>query len=267
MSDMVSNEHGLADDDIGEDADTGTWCCRNTLATIVYKGLLKDIADGIFLPDQRLPGENTMAQHFGVSRPVVREALGRLREEGIVYSRRGAGSFVKNLPPGTASPPPGAQTCLPNYPAIQTIADIQRSYEFRLAIEPECAYYAARRRDEDTLLGLKGELGLMHEAMRANKPCDEADFAFHSWIAEASNNHYFEVSIAALKDHINAGMNLTPCGGPPSPLILERAFDEHRRLFEAIRDRDGERARAEMRQHVQSAFERVFGGRTLDLSL
>ena len=75
---------------------------------------------------------------LGVSRPIIRDALGRLRDQGIVYSRQGAGTFVQ----AAVSP----QTHLA-YSPVKTIADIQRCYEFRLTIEPPAAYFASQRRD------------------------------------------------------------------------------------------------------------------------
>ena len=103
----------------------------------VYQGLLAQISAGDYQPEQRLPGEHELAEQFLVSRPVVRDALSRLRDEGLIYSRRGAGSFVKARP--------GESRALVGYAPVETIADIQRCYEFRLSIEPDHAYYAALR--------------------------------------------------------------------------------------------------------------------------
>ena len=49
-------------------------------------------------PEGRLPTESELAATFGVSRPTIREALSRLRSDGVIDSKRGAGSFVVRMP-------------------------------------------------------------------------------------------------------------------------------------------------------------------------
>src|SRR3954471_1126560 len=66
-----------------------------SLVDKVYGELAQRIANGDYAPDQKLPGEHELSDMFDVSRPVLREALGRLREDGLITSRQGAGSFVQ----------------------------------------------------------------------------------------------------------------------------------------------------------------------------
>jgi GntR family transcriptional repressor for pyruvate dehydrogenase complex len=225
----------------------------------VYQGLLAQISAGDYQPEQRLPGEHELAEQFLVSRPVVRDALSRLRDEGLIYSRRGAGSFVKARP--------GESRALVGYAPVETIADIQRCYEFRLSIEPDHAYYAALRWNKGALDAIASALDLMQAATRAHHHREDADFAFHCAIAEAANNHYYLSSLQALKDHIAVGMKfhgtslLGPQGG------LAGVLDEHRSIFEAIRNRDADKARMAMRRHLEGSRDRVFEGRMLDLAL
>ena len=67
------------------------------LADVVYDSIRRAIANGDYAEDERLPGENALADQFDVSRPVIRAALKRLREEGLVTSRQGSGSYVSNV--------------------------------------------------------------------------------------------------------------------------------------------------------------------------
>jgi GntR family transcriptional repressor for pyruvate dehydrogenase complex len=53
------------------------------------------IRSGEFQPQMRLPWEQTMAAEFGVSRTVIREAIARLKNEGVVSTRQGSGAFVR----------------------------------------------------------------------------------------------------------------------------------------------------------------------------
>jgi DNA-binding FadR family transcriptional regulator len=150
---------------------------------------------------------------------------------------------------------------------VETIADIQRCYEFRLSIEPDHAHYAALRWNKSALDAIASALDLMQAATRAHRHREDADFAFHCAIAEAANNHYYLSSLQALKDHIAVGMKfhgtslLGPQGG------LGGVLDEHQTIFEAIRNRDADKAKMAMRRHLERSRDRVFEGKMLDLAL
>ncbi|KTS38500.1 GntR family transcriptional regulator [Methylobacterium indicum] len=227
------------------------------LADGVYHGILTEITGGTYGENQKLPSENELAARYKVSRPVVRAALERLRQENVIVSRQGAGSFVRSQ---------GRAPAL-GYAPVESIADIQRCYEFRLTIEPEAARYAALRRNGPALERIATALDLMNTATRQQQHRDDADFAFHLAIAEASNNHYYGASLQALQSHIAVGMKIHGLAllGPNSG--LQGVLDEHRAIFASIRDGDAETARDRMHRHICSSRDRLFEGRMLDLSL
>jgi GntR family transcriptional repressor for pyruvate dehydrogenase complex len=225
----------------------------------VHHQLRARIASGEYAANTRLPGEHDLAALYGVSRPVVREALRRLRDDGLVVSRQGAGTFVR----GTEAE--GGRELA--FAPVGTIADVQRCYEFRLEVEPANAFYAAKRYNEPALAAIGQALQLMRDTTRAHGHREDADYAFHIAIAEAANNYFFLSSMQALKDHINVGMKLHglsllgPTGG------LTGVLDEHAAILEAIRDRREQDAREAMRLHIQGSYNRLFEGRVLDLAL
>jgi DNA-binding FadR family transcriptional regulator len=233
---------------------------RSPLVERVFERLLAQIQAGEYRTNQRLPGELELAAQFLVSRPIVREALQQLREQGLVYSRRGSGTYVRAALP--AQRPAAAIGFAP----VETIADIQRCYEFRITIEPDHAHWAALRWDEARLAAIASALELMRDATRVHRHSEDADFAFHNAIAVASNNHYYGSSMSALKEHIGVGMKFHGLSLMGPNAALEGVFEEHVALFEAIRNRDAATARTLMRLHLESSRDRVFGGRTLDLS-
>ena len=63
---------------------TGKTKSRMPLADKVYHSLHARIVNGDYPANEKLPPEIQLAEEFGVSRPVLRNALERLREEGIV---------------------------------------------------------------------------------------------------------------------------------------------------------------------------------------
>lgn len=224
----------------------------------VHEQLNQRIRDGNYPPDTRLPGEHELAAMLGVSRPIVRDAISRLRDEGIVYSRQGAGTFVQ----ATTSP----QTVLA-YSPVKTIADIQRCYEFRLTIEPFAAFFAAQRRDEAAIRKIADALAELRDATSHQLHRTDADFMFHRAVTEAANNHYYTASMDALKPHIAVGMHLHGLSLMGPRLALEQVFGEHEGIFRAIADGRAEDARVAMRTHLEGSRDRLFEGRVLDLSI
>jgi DNA-binding FadR family transcriptional regulator len=81
--------------------------------------LEKQIANGTLKPGSRLPTVARMAQDYGVSQPVVREALSRLRSQGLIETRQGSGSSVlapkarRSLQLGVGRPRPRRTVCVP----------------------------------------------------------------------------------------------------------------------------------------------------------
>ena len=226
------------------------------LADIVHDAIRRSIVNGEYETNERLPGENTLATHFDVSRPVVRAALKRLRNEGLVSSRQGSGSYV-NAP---------TEPKVLAFQPLETIADLQRCYEYRLTFEPEAAALAAQRRGDDNIVEIGKLLQVMRDATERRNHREDADFGFHLAITRAANNQYFETSMRALRDHIAVGMKFhglslqTVSGG------LDHVLEEHAAIFEAIKRKDADTARVAMKAHVKGSRDRLFEGRLLDLS-
>lgn len=231
---------------------------RMLLGDRVYHIMHSRIANGAYAADQRLPSENDLALELDVSRPVLRAALERLRSEGLIYSRQGAGSFVRSRE---------GQVGL-GYSPVETIADIQRCYEFRLTIEPDAAYYAALRRNQAMLDEMEQVLTLLTDATSQHSHREDADYAFHMAITTASNNHYYAASMKALREHIHVGMRLHGRSlMNDRDTGLEHVLKEHVGIFDAIRSQDADAAKTRMRQHIESSRGRLFEDRLFDLSM
>ena len=236
-----------------------------TLADKVYEQLFGWISNGQYARQSKLPSENELAKSFDVSRPVVRDALKRLRDDGVIYSRQGAGSFV--LGPEIEGGTEDNIDTAPLFTPAQTIADIQRCFEFRETIEGRTAALAAMRRNDAILDELAAILKRLEHATADHVHRDDIDLEFHLAIAKAANNQYFSSVLFALRNQITVGMKLhgmallTPSGR------LEQSTDEHGEILEAIRAGDPERASAAMQTHVRNSRDRLFGGGLIDLRL
>lgn len=236
-------------------SDRGTAARRKSLGEVVFERLSRAIKSGAYAPEERLPTEHDLAAEFQVSRPIVREALKRLRDQGLIHSRRGAGSFVRQA---------GLRQPL-GYGQVENIADLRHCYEFRLALEPEAAAAAAGRRDAVSLAGIAEALDLMRDATARLRHREDADFAFHLAIARASENRYFATAFEALEDHIAVGMQLHGLSLKTSADGLERVFAEHGGILRAIEAGEAEAARDLMRAHLEGSRDRLFEGRRLSM--
>lgn len=221
---------------------------RRSLAEIVFDRMERAIKSGSYRPDEKLPTEYDLAAEFEVSRPVIRDALRRLRERGLIYSRQGAGSFVRSA---------GLRRPL-GFGALENVADLLSCYEFRLTLEPAAAQCAAERHDAASLAEIAVALDKMRDATNRATHREDADFQFHLAIARASENTYFATAMEALQDHIATGMRFHGASVKREAQGLERVLEEHRCLFEAIRSGNGADAQALMFAHLTGSRERLF---------
>jgi GntR family transcriptional regulator, transcriptional repressor for pyruvate dehydrogenase complex len=220
------------------------------LSEQIHDQLLGLITDGEFPEKAKLPTEVELAARFDVSRTIVREALARLRDDGIVVSRQGAGTFVTRRPDSAWKLSP-----------LGSITDIQRCFEFREGFEADMAAWAARRADRTTIKRIGSAVEAYEEAIKDGKPGSHADFDLHYVIAEATRNRFFVSVMTSLRDHIVFGMNLSRDLSRIKPAArLKAVREEHRRVFDAIRARDPGRAHEAMRVHVEKARFRIFEG-------
>ena len=221
------------------------------LSAGIYEQLFEHIVRGEFPVNARLPSETELARRFGASRPVVREALARLRDDGLIVSRQGSGSYVKRRPD---------QAVLQFVP-VGSIADIQRCFEFRVGLEGAAAALAATRWEAQDLAEIRSAFDELEACIRTGQLGVEADEHFHRAIAQATHNQYHLSVQVSLQPHIAFGMTLT------RNLSLRRTAerlrlvqDEHLAIIEAIEARDATEARAAMETHIENARRRMFEG-------
>lgn len=219
------------------------------LSAGIYQRIFELIITGEFSVDARLPAETELAQRFGASRPVVREALARLRDDGIIVSRRGSGSYVKRRP----------DAAMLRFVPVSSIADIQRFLEFRTGLEGAAATLAAKRWEDGNLAEIRAAFEELEACIRDGRLGVDADERFHLAIAKATRNDYHVSVQSSLHPHITFGMNLMRnLSLLRTAERLRLVQDEHRAIVEAIAARDAETAGAAMRAHIDNARQRMF---------
>ena len=201
------------------------------------------IERGEFAVDQRLPAENDLAQRFGVSRPVIREAIGRLAARGTIRTERGKGSFVQ--------PPELFQRLTLN--PITSIDDLLAFQELRVAIEQEAGSLAATRRSEQDLAKMI-DLNARMSAVNAGKNYGgDLDAKFHVAIAEATHNSVLLDAQKALSNHTKQWIStVSHIVNHPETARSEYRLREHEAIIDAIRRMDADAAALVIRRHIEN---------------
>lgn len=218
------------------------------LADQVYENILKQIMLGAYPEGGRLPPEKELSTRFEVSRPIVREALSRLRSDGIVVSRHGSGSYVQHRP----------NRALFEVAPIGSIAGLMRTFEFRIALECDAAALAAIRRTSQDLTQLARAFDKLEDAIRNGEIGVEADINFHLTIALATKNDLFHNALETLSPHISKGIGTARrLSLNLSGERLRRVQSEHEEIIIHIREGNPLGAQDAMRMHLSNAKARV----------
>src|SRR5690554_6586528 len=128
---------------------------RQSLADELADRLRSRLAAAEFRPGEKLPTGSALAQQYGVSMSVVREALSQLKNDGLIHSVQGVGAFVSSAD----RPRSFRLDTLPG-----TDLSLARIFELRRGVEGEAAWLAARRRSADQLGRLQSALDDMAKA-------------------------------------------------------------------------------------------------------
>lgn len=209
----------------------------------IARTLIEHLSEGRYQVGDRMPAERDLAKQFGISRPVVREAMLTLEVLGLIEVRVGSGAYVVRLP--GEDDRPGF-----NVSPFELV-------EARMLFEGEAAALAASHITDEEV----AELEALVEAIRNenSRPAgkEEADRAFHMTIANATRN-------AAIKNVVEELWRLRSAS-PECALLLEKArtanvrpvVEEHTCIVQALKERDSGAARSAMRSHLGAVIEHL----------
>lgn len=217
---------------------------RETLSDQVAGRLVRLIAQR-FRAGDRLPSESSMVSTFGVSRPVVREALRTLAAQGIIEVVSGKGAVVR----------PVDGTLLTLY--FQRLVEYEREtpielMEVRAPLEVQSARLAAERRSPSELARLVEKTHDMRRHLGDLEAFAELDLELHLLIALASHNSLMQQLIgsirASLKDVIAEGLRRRT-----TKEQLQQVQAIHEMIVEGIERGDAEAAGQAMAEHFDQA--------------
>jgi len=218
---------------------------------ILYEKIIGMIAEGRFALNERLPSEPNLALMLGASRPVVREALERLRADQLIVSRKGSGSYVRQRPDSSV---------LKTVP-VGSLADVQRFFEFRAGLEAEAAELAARNWQPQDKIRISAAFSALEHCLQNGELGADEDQALHGAIAAATGNQFHTIVREWFKPHIAIGMSVTrSLSLKRTPDHVREVQDEHAAIVEAVFARRETAAHDAMKVHILNARARMFQG-------
>lgn len=215
---------------------------RITLGEQVAAQIAAQIAQGVWHPGDRLPAESELCTTLRIGRSTLREALKSLAYVGMVQMRPGEGTYVLDNVQSLTDR-------IRNRGILKSEKELQDVSEARLILETELAAMAAERSEPADLEKLEEILLQMKRSLDGDGHDYAAlDVDFHFAIAKSSKNQLMYELLApirtVLQDFIGKSQEL--------PGIKENAHEHHARILTALRQRNPEKARREMRAHLQT---------------
>lgn len=217
-----------------------------TLSVRVADKLRQKIHDDALTAGTRLPSEQAMATHFGVSRSVMREAIALLKSEGILSTRKGSGAFI------CAAPSERADDI-----TEQSVQSLLNLIEVRGGLESEIAALAAIRRTPGQLLEIEHALRGIENAVASGVDGVEEDVLFHLSIAAATGNPYWPKFVEMFTQPIRSAVKVTRANEARRQDFSRQVRNEHEKIVDAIAAGNPELARSAAMEHMQRAAERV----------
>jgi GntR family transcriptional regulator, transcriptional repressor for pyruvate dehydrogenase complex len=205
-----------------------------------FKSLL---SRGELKPGDELPSERELADSIGVSRPPLREALNTLQAMGFIEIKPRSRIIVKAVTEKLLRDP---LTILIG----EDTAKLFEVLEIRRAMESWAAYRAAERATPSDIEKLRKILEKEEDNLKNNREDAKTDADFHVTIALATHNTVFSHLFASWYHLL----------WNTQQVARDKIFrkkgnrtiiaDQHRRLFEAIRDRDRDQASRVATSHI-----------------
>jgi GntR family transcriptional repressor for pyruvate dehydrogenase complex len=219
---------------------------RGTLSDHIVEQIAELIARGALKPGDRMPSEKQLCDKFGVGRTSVREALRSLAVMGVLESHMGDGTFVASH--GGRFLERSFQWGLLLNPKVK-----EDLVETRLMLESHTAYLAASKGTAADLERTEAAVRLMEACLDDPARFLEHDLQFHVAIAEATQNSILQNLLSTTRGYLQAWIRETLARPDRARKRAKLSVAEHKRILQALKNRDAETARAAMAAHILSS--------------
>ena len=189
--------------------------------------------------DERLPSEPVLAVSFGVSRPVIREALKLLKERGLINQRQGGRTVICEPNSSHLTSPMNRVVQMKNVSALQI-------FEIRVALERLSATLAAQYATQDDIDDLRRINREMQENRNDLNARAQGDLCFHRRIAEISRNPLLLMFIESIGELLTEMIRVTL----HAVQMQSDGVNYHERIIRTLEMNDPKKADDVMHQHL-----------------
>jgi GntR family transcriptional repressor for pyruvate dehydrogenase complex len=214
---------------------------RTTLTADICREMVSHLIRGDWSEGERIPTERELCQQLGVGRASLREALKALEIMGMIEVRPGDGTFVCQRSEFLSRPLLWAI-------AGSVSTEAQELIEARRLIEVELAGFAAERATAEDLKEIGNHMDRMETSLNDVVAFQESDVNFHLALAQAAHNQILQNALQLIRNLMQQWIRETLT----HPGVNEEALDQHKQIFLAVAKRNPQRAKAAIRQHLDS---------------
>ena len=202
------------------------------------------ITSGALKPGDKLPPERKLAEHFGVGRASVRDAIKKLEFYGILKTQPQSGTIVAGI--GIV-----ALEGLITDVLHMSEKDFSDLVETRVILEQQTAYLAALRRTDEDVVQMTNALNAYNEKIKSGQPAVEEDLLFHLKIAEASKNAVLKsLMMIITPDVVSSFTKLKVCEDGKTL----KSQQEHQVILDHIINQEPEQASLAMQGHLNDVL-------------
>jgi len=219
---------------------------RATLPQEIVKAIANLIRRGVWKADDMIPAEKELAVMFGVGRSTVREAVKSLAVMGVIESRAGEGSFLRQ---------PSSEMLAGSmmWGLLLSERNLEDLLEARILVEVECVGKAAEHRGADIPEKLYWIIENMKNNFRDYSRFMALDNEFHVLLAKSSGNILYSTMAETIQGLVRTWYSATY----DIPGTMDKTISEHMLIADAVRDRAGDEARQAMKAHLTQAGSRL----------
>lgn len=210
----------------------------------IFEQLESMLIEGTWKPGDKIPSENELSETFGVSRMTVRQALQKMKALGLIETRSGSGSYVRQV-----NPDDSLQDLVP----LMVLGDTsqQQVFQFREIIDAESIRIATPIATTEDLSRLEELLGKMKQSADNGdgEKFSEYDLKFHMGIVEITGNPLIirtnQILQAVLAESMNSVIE---------KMRFAPGLDYHEKILNAMKDKDAHLAEKLMREHIRQNY-------------
>ena len=221
---------------------------RTSLSDEIVQQITALISREVLKPGDRLPSERELCKRFGVGRTSLREALRSLSVMGILDGRVGEGTFV------SSSNSKYLAKSL-QWGLLLDRKKVQDLIETRLMLESQTAYLAAQRASKASLQEIEHAIQQMAKSLDEPEKYLEFDLQFHLAIARATENSILFNLLSMTRGYLHEWIkeSLAASQNSRREVRAKLSIREHKRILEALRKGQAQRARQAMTDHILSS--------------